>query len=390
MSLTKEQRAEINRQNARKSTGPKSEEGKERSRQNAMRHGLRAEVLATPDEDPAAVAERVKEWEDYYQPDSPATKHLVAQCAQASLLSERCQRYHDAMVELQFRDAKMEWAQALTDEIEGYKEIFEEAPAVAVRRLQETAAGARYLAERWEHLRHAFAARGHWTAGEEEEAIRLLGHRPEELQKSEEAFKVALCNYICMPQRAPEDHERIAANVPLELRGRFGEEPLPDADTTAGHLIALATAHAKRLRALEPKLFEQVDLRRLHEAQARALLIKDNKQAHLYLRYMSEARNLFQRSLSALMKLKKQGEPVFEGSTEAPSAAEAVAAPNEANAAANDTREKTSDGTVAADPAPERPREASPEHQDVVMSLPVPSPAVSESLSGPVLARKSA
>jgi hypothetical protein len=390
MSLTKEQRAEINRQNARKSTGPKSEEGKERSRQNAMKHGLRAEVLATPDEDPAAVAERVQEWEDYYQPDSPATKHLVSQCVQASFLSERCHRFHSAVVEFQFREAREEWGQALADEMAEYRAIFEEAPAVAVRRMHETAAGVQTMAERWEHLRHVFASRGHWTTEEEDEAIRLLGHRPEELQKSEEAFHVALCNYICLPQRAPEHHERIAANVPLELRGRFGEEPLPDADAAAGHLIALATAHAKRLRALEPKLFEQVDLRRLHEAQARALLIKDNKQAHLYLRYMAEARNLFQRSLSALMKLKKKGEPVFEGSTEAPSAAEAVAAPNEANAAANDTREKTSDGTAAADPAPERPREASPEHQDVVMSLPVPSPSVSESLSGPVLARKSA
>ena len=35
-------RAEINRRNAMRSTGPKSTEGKQRSRFNALKHGCRA------------------------------------------------------------------------------------------------------------------------------------------------------------------------------------------------------------------------------------------------------------------------------------------------------------------------------------------------------------
>jgi hypothetical protein len=201
MSLTKEQRVEINRRNAQKSTGPKSEVGNKCSRQNSLKHGLRAEVLATPDEDPTAVAERVREWEDYYQPDSPATKHLVTRCVQASFLSERCQRYHDAMVESQFRDAQGEWAERRADEVYELAELIIDAPAVAVRRLQETAAGARYLAGRWEHLGHALSHRGHWSDEELDEVIRLLGHRPEELHKSDKGWKVALCNLACHSER---------------------------------------------------------------------------------------------------------------------------------------------------------------------------------------------
>ena len=39
------QRLEANRRNALRSTGPKTEEGKQRSRLNSVRHGLTAETV---------------------------------------------------------------------------------------------------------------------------------------------------------------------------------------------------------------------------------------------------------------------------------------------------------------------------------------------------------
>ena len=48
-----------NRRNATRSTGPRTDAGKARSRLNGLKHGLRAQVLVLPDEDPAAFQERL-------------------------------------------------------------------------------------------------------------------------------------------------------------------------------------------------------------------------------------------------------------------------------------------------------------------------------------------
>jgi hypothetical protein len=50
--MTTFRKIDANRRNARKSTGPKTEEGKRRSRCNAVRHGLTAETVIVALEDP--------------------------------------------------------------------------------------------------------------------------------------------------------------------------------------------------------------------------------------------------------------------------------------------------------------------------------------------------
>ena len=50
--MTSLKQIEANRRNALRSTGPRSEEGKQRSSRNALRHGLTAETVLEPLEDP--------------------------------------------------------------------------------------------------------------------------------------------------------------------------------------------------------------------------------------------------------------------------------------------------------------------------------------------------
>ncbi len=50
--MTSARQIEANRANALSSTGPKTDQGKQRASQNAIRHGLTAETVILPLEDP--------------------------------------------------------------------------------------------------------------------------------------------------------------------------------------------------------------------------------------------------------------------------------------------------------------------------------------------------
>ena len=55
--MTSDKQARANRQNALKSTGPKTPEGKDAVRLNALKHGLRSEEILLPGEDEEALME---------------------------------------------------------------------------------------------------------------------------------------------------------------------------------------------------------------------------------------------------------------------------------------------------------------------------------------------
>ncbi|RUL86966.1 hypothetical protein TsocGM_15115, partial [Tautonia sociabilis] len=56
-----QKRIEANRRNAQQSTGPRTDEGKARSRANGLRHGMAAEVLV-PEEDRTAYEQILERW----------------------------------------------------------------------------------------------------------------------------------------------------------------------------------------------------------------------------------------------------------------------------------------------------------------------------------------
>src|ERR1035437_1761906 len=61
--MSSEKRTEANRQNAKKSTGPRTAEGKAASARNALKHGLTAEKFAViPGEDPEAYFSDLQAW----------------------------------------------------------------------------------------------------------------------------------------------------------------------------------------------------------------------------------------------------------------------------------------------------------------------------------------
>ena len=55
--MTSDKQIEANRRNARKSTGPRTQEGKARVGNNAVKHGLLSQDVLVPGEDGAALQE---------------------------------------------------------------------------------------------------------------------------------------------------------------------------------------------------------------------------------------------------------------------------------------------------------------------------------------------
>ena len=76
--MTKKERAIIYKQNAQASTGPKTQEGKDISRYNSLKHGLDSKRLIRYDEDEKEQFETIrKNYEAEYHPDSVAEWETV-------------------------------------------------------------------------------------------------------------------------------------------------------------------------------------------------------------------------------------------------------------------------------------------------------------------------
>ena len=86
-----------NRSNARRSTGPKSVEGKESARRNALKHGLTGGGVVVPGEDEHEVTIRVAALETQLVPEGDVMAALmVRQVAMASIRSECAFRHETA------------------------------------------------------------------------------------------------------------------------------------------------------------------------------------------------------------------------------------------------------------------------------------------------------
>ena len=72
---------EANRYNALKSTGPKTEDGKQRSRRNALKHGFTAETVIEPLENPEEYRAFENAIVSEYLPQTPVEQELVHRLA---------------------------------------------------------------------------------------------------------------------------------------------------------------------------------------------------------------------------------------------------------------------------------------------------------------------
>src|SRR5205807_3832544 len=77
-------RAAVNKANAQKSTGPRTEAGKQRSKLNALRHGLTGQTVVLPSDDLIAYQRHCQQLHDQYHPKNPMEVQLTQAVADLS------------------------------------------------------------------------------------------------------------------------------------------------------------------------------------------------------------------------------------------------------------------------------------------------------------------
>jgi len=87
---------DANRRNAQKSTGPRTEEGKERARLNGVTHGMTATFDILPGEDAEAYQERLDAFIADLKPRNAFERELVERIVRASWLLDQVERVHVA------------------------------------------------------------------------------------------------------------------------------------------------------------------------------------------------------------------------------------------------------------------------------------------------------
>ena len=89
MPVASAARIAANRANSLKSTGPRTTLGRERSRGNALKHGLTGAGVVLPNEDAAEVERRFQAFQDELQPSGEVGRALVRRAALCSVRMDR-------------------------------------------------------------------------------------------------------------------------------------------------------------------------------------------------------------------------------------------------------------------------------------------------------------
>ncbi len=166
-------RIEANRRNSQLSTGPRTDEGKMKSRANSLKHGLCSSVVVA--EDLALIRQRSSEFFETYKPQNEVHVWMIDQAALNSIKIDRSQR-----IERRVRDkialrAELTWDDDRRFEVEVLARSLPKDPAATVIALRRTLHGCEWMITRWALLAHAADSQpSGWTDDQIKIAFDLL------------------------------------------------------------------------------------------------------------------------------------------------------------------------------------------------------------------------
>jgi len=253
-----EARTRANRENALRSTGPKTEEGKARSRRNSLKHGLTGAGVVLPDEDQAEVDRRFAALEAELAPSSELAGILVERAAILSVRMKRCVREEAARLGQKMRAAPGEFDDLRLAEAQKLFDWIAAEPATNARRLRRTPEGVDLLIGAWEDLAADLSGPNarRWDYTQWQRLENLQGRKPEDSPISRNG---ALSKALWGDQShlKPEDGE--------------GLEGIPRLEWVRDQLLDRIIEEIAELRALRDGLDHQSIARDRSESMTRAI-----------------------------------------------------------------------------------------------------------------------
>ena len=361
-----------NRANAKKSTGPKTEEGKKAASRNAMRHGFAAavHVLDLPGDDPGAAAAERAMWVGHYgsDPGRAALAETACRAAQNLRRLDRAERADAAArartaaddLMRQKEDRAIELGRRLlhdpicrttpevpNDPVNRAKldAWFAEDPSTLVAELCSFAEGVDWMIDRWDHLVGLLDREGFWHYDAKFQAVRMLGRRCEEVLDDPGTQEIFLAYNAAHPSPWEIFHEVIQAGMGAVGRPQYCHRihALEDrvgrsAEDAVRLLREVAASERARLAELKYRKLDARGLAEREEAPFRAQFA-GGPEAALRLRYATAHERTLRAAVVELNKpVKRQAEEVPEPQPAPEPAAEPVVRPK-----------------VATDPAPAAP-----------------------------------
>ena len=275
-----------NRENAKRSKGPTTPEGKSRSRRNSLKHGMTGAGIVLPSEDVAAVAARFSEFEADLKPRNGVARYLVERTALLSVRLDRCARQESAMLSEKVTHAEGDFDERRIAEAEALMAGLAAEPAANARALRRTPEGVDLMIRAWLGIRDDLARprATRQVAIHEEMAENLTGRRVSDLPIS----------------RPYALFQTIRGNV--DFLGSHDDPGLDIAsrrDWAKGRLIEWIDEELGRLRALR----ETFDLDAIAQERAGSVdrvLFDTSKEAILARKYEAAASREFFRTLREL------------------------------------------------------------------------------------------
>jgi hypothetical protein len=316
MGLNRAQRRKQNRANARHSTGPTSQQGKQVASLNILRSGLTAKTLVLPNENPEEVQARADAWHHSCQPQGHLEEELVNQMALASQRIQRIARAESAILAEQVANAEIDWKHAQETRLLRLTRRLYAEPELTHVDLLSFGAGVCWLLERWVNLHEAFERYGCWNDPRLIDlALRLEGTNPDyfsSLATTAGSYELAVVAISCVPnyQEVPMLVKMLRTR-PAEWIGQHGVDTTYEPEEARRKLRAHIESRIRELTKLAED-FRLRDERALTQASHAAEVPRDTPQNRLLVRYMKSAETSFDKAYRALQKAQAERQNAAE------------------------------------------------------------------------------